>query len=87
MGGFMVQVADWDKTSREHILGNGQKIETEMAKDVGIKVFRFHEPFRFSKPLELSSSHVDKLVQQIKKWHKEGQTNMSEVNVWGSHFR
>lgn len=46
-------------------LGNGQKIETEMAEEVGIKVIRVHWSER-EEPMNFSD--IDRLVEMEKEW-------------------
>ena len=57
----------------EYSLGKGQAIETEMARDVGIKVFRVYQPSNYllsydltTMMTELDHSHIEKVVSQIK---------------------
>lgn len=75
LDGFMIQVADWNTTLGKHTLGEGQKIETEMANDTGTKVFRFYEP------LYAYSNQLDKLVSEIKSWYENECSDMAECNV------
>lgn len=58
-----------------HTLGDGQAIETEMARQVGIKIFRCFEPFG-----DLVD-FVGQLVAKIKKWNEEGCKDVQEFNI------
>ena len=42
--GFMIQVVEYYKDKEKHIPGDGQIIETDMAKMVGCKVFCTYQP-------------------------------------------
>ncbi|CAB9516976.1 expressed unknown protein [Seminavis robusta] len=95
LGGFMIQVVDlkkweeftWPLTNDDdddglyenHDLGDGQRIETKMARETGIKIFRFFEPVRMGP--EHYSNWVHQFVLEIQKWYQEGGSNMTECNI------
>jgi hypothetical protein len=43
--GFMAQIADFVISEWGHVLGDGQKIEREMAQHMGVKIFRVNAPY------------------------------------------
>ena len=77
--GFMVQVVELSGYSRgkyHHTLGNGQQIESIMAKQVGTKVFRIYEP-----PTLFSAIDINRLVDAIKTWEEDGCVNMEDHSI------
>lgn len=93
LDGCMIQVVDLrnKKDSRrgadqgdhfvDHTLGNGQSIETEMAEDVGIKVFRFFEPLPSEGQQRLSyAEKVDELVRQIQDWQSSSRVRRTSLH-------
>ena len=72
--GFMIQVvelAGFSQGKYRHKLGKGQQIETEMAKQVGTKIFRVYEPptlFRTMKDIQI-------LIDAIEKWYNNNDEN------------
>jgi len=64
--GFMIQVEE------QSGLGDGQKIETEMAREVGLKVFRtYTDAISFS-----NCKFLDQISTAVKEWYESGCTNM-----------
>ena len=99
--GMMIQIVDYQPTEGmspipQHQLGDGQQIETVMAKDVGVKVIRFYcDENMFTSGEEAKS--VQKLVKAMRDWYKkkskesidiEGapQADMSVAEVGGLRF-
>ncbi len=88
-GGFMVQVAKFDEKSQKHVLGNGQQIETELAKKVGLKVFRVYQQLIGLKNENLRGVHsdygiselIDELVKCAESWYENGCSDMSVTEV------
>lgn len=76
--GFMVQVEEPGG------LGNGQKIETEIAKEVGIKVFR---TYTFDRNWGFEQCDLKNLSKTIKDWYMTGCTDTDFLeNVWIGQF-
>ncbi len=89
-GGFMVQVAEWNYESKDHVLGDGQQIETELAEQVGLKVFRVYQQLcTFSNNSWQYGMHseedISKLINELVKcaesWCKNGCSDMSVTEV------
>ena len=78
LGGFMIQVVDLDEQCH-HQRGKGQRIETEMAKEVGTKIFRSYEPTKIG--TLAVQKEVDRLVLRIQQWFEAGCADMSECIV------
>lgn len=72
-----VQEEDDPELYQHYALGGGQGIETEMAADVGIKVFRFFEPVDSFPPYV---EHVRRFVSAIQDWYQDGCQDMDEYN-------
>merc|ERR1712032_1420014 len=69
--GFMVHVEE------KNGLGDGQKIETEMAKEVGLKVFRV-----YTNVAELNDYMRDQIRAAVKESYEGGRANMDLENVF-----
>ena len=55
-------------------MGDGQKIELEIANSVGVKVFRVWEPLSEYGKWHFEESHVEKLIsEQIRQYYDDGQ--------------
>ncbi len=89
-GGFMVQVAEWNLKSQKHVLGDGQQIETELAEQVGLKVFRVYQQlsgysFSSHRYKEDSEESISKLINELVKcaesWYENGCSDMSVTEV------
>ncbi len=89
-GGFMVQVAEFDKDSQKPVLGDGQQIEIELAEQVGLKVFRVYQQLtgianesdRFGDNSEYFISElIDELVKCAERCYKRGCSDMSVAEV------
>lgn len=83
-GGYMVQVAEFDEVKRKHVLGNGQQIETEIAAQVGVKVFLVYQKTVASKFWRKSEDFgkggsllVDELMNRAESWLESDRKNMS----------
>jgi len=70
--GFLIQVEEKDG------LGAGQKIETEMAKEVGIKVFRTYTTNDKMDERRLR----ERLAQRVQAWYDSGCENMDLENIY-----
>merc|ERR1719362_2289304 len=64
-GGFMIQVEEWEG------LGAGQEIETEMAKQVDLKVFRAKQN-HYDDP---GGKYIKAVSERVEAWYKAGCTN------------
>jgi len=69
--GFMIQVEEIEG------LGQGQIVESMMAEQVGLKVFR-----TFTNKKSADSGDLDRLEQAVKAWIEGGYTNMDLEDVW-----
>ena len=76
--GFMIQVIEYNNEMGNFEVGRGQQIETDMAQQVGIKIFRFYD-YRFNPNDKLQ---VKDLVEDIKYWYNDNCNDMSEVDVF-----
>jgi len=81
--GFMVQLTGWDEDMDKHSLGRGQQIETEMAKQVGIKIFRVVEKQTMvdTGELQLDRRYIGDLQKNIKVWLCGDRKDLSIVQV------
>jgi len=70
-GGFMIQVEEIEGLSQ------GQIVESMMAEQVGLKVFR-----TFTNKRSADSGDLDRLAQAVKAWIEGGRTNMDLEDVW-----
>jgi len=70
--GFMIQVEE-DNVG----LGRGQMLETAMAKEVGMKVFRTYTDLG-----HWELNRIEKLSKNIKEWYQTGCVNMDLENVY-----
>ena len=75
-GGAMIQFVDYDDDKRSHVLGDGQRIETEMARDVGIKVFKFYSGLWKNSVRFL---HMVDLIDALKVWCHDGQQDQQDA--------
>jgi len=73
--GFMIQVDEFEG------LGGGQKIETLMAEEVGLKIFRTFTGYDklLDKP---NGTSIENLAKVIKAWYQTGCSEMRIENVW-----
>jgi len=69
--GFMIQVEECNVG-----LGRGQMLETAMAKEVGMKVFRTYTD------LMSFGDGIGKLSKKIEEWYQTGCANMDLENVY-----
>merc|ERR1712008_181941 len=70
-GGFMLQVEETEG------LGNGQKIETEMAKEVSIKIFR-----AYAHDSDVYDYRMEVVAKRVRAWYKSGCKNMDLENIY-----
>jgi len=82
-GGVVIQVSEWLPSANNHDLGPYQEIETEMAADVGIKVFRVlqHHGYGNGGAIPFDHTHVSQVEEKILAWHKTGRKDMTMVTV------
>jgi len=71
--GFMIQVEEWEGKG----LGDGQKMETEMARDVGLKVFR-----TYTNVTNLTVGMMSSISEAVKEWYDSGCANIDLENVF-----
>jgi len=83
--GFMIQVEE------KQGLGNGQKIETKMAKQVDLKVFRTYtnvdafqwkEGSRYYHRPEFDFNGIDAISKAVQEWYEKGCVNEDLENVF-----
>jgi hypothetical protein len=71
--------------SEKQSLGNGQKIETEMANDIGTNVFRVHAPERTQRRAKrtgdgwyeeldrwFEKEHIQLVASRLCEWYEDG---------------
>ena len=83
-GGAMIQFVDYDADNSRHVLGNGQKIETEMARAAGIKIFKFFSG-RWRNSIRFL--HMRQLIEALKECPQTQEANLdhvigSEINIY-----
>jgi len=69
-GGFMIQVQD------KHGLDDGQRIETEMAQQANVKIFR-----TMTTSEDVDDQQITVLEQTIQDWYKKGCRNLKMVEL------
>jgi len=69
--GFMIQVQEVEG------LGAGQKIETEMANQVGLKVFRIRSHQRY-----IDGNRMASIGRVVKGWYDSGRQNVEIHELW-----
>ncbi len=74
-GGFMVQVAKYSREEECHILGLGQQIETKMANQVGVKIFRIYQNPAY--PFNRVEDTVRGFVKCVESWYYGGCEDIS----------
>ena len=92
--GFMIQLVEVGTTkggdSISHgipqTLGQGQRIEEDMAQMVGTKIFKVHAPILFrnekhEQETEFNDEDIQKVVYEIRKWYGESCKDMSECTM------
>lgn len=83
--GIMVQIREFDHSPsvRGHILGDGQKAESDMAKEVGIKVFNIYQGRTLNKrwAKDFEEKHIDALVDSVESWYEDGGVDMNEIDI------
>ena len=93
-GGFMLQLVEREDSlnrSSHQKLGNGQKIEEDMANRIGTKIFKVYRPLKqepgdksdgSEEPFNLGD--IDKVVTEIKQWYGDGCTDssISTIRLW-----
>jgi len=71
--GYMIQVKEKDG------LGAGQKIETEMAEQIGLKIFR-----TTTKDAKFNTSTFWLVSEAVRKWYESGckNNNLHWIGIW-----
>lgn len=79
----MIQLSGWDELMDKHTLDRGQQLEMEMAKQVGMKVFRVLETQNMIETgdLQLDRRQIGQLQEVIKIWLKGDRNDLSLVEV------
>ena len=85
--GFMIQLVDFDKHGGDHVLGKGQQIETEMARDVGTKVFRVHQPAWNENTRSFMQSDIEQLIATVKEWYENDFERKSKCDIRITYFQ
>jgi len=81
-GGIVIQVSEWVASARNHLLGPGQQIETEMAIQVGVKIFRvMQNQYADRNPVPFEQQHVSQVEENVVKWHQSGRSDMTLAKV------
>jgi len=86
-GGFMIQVVEYypgkEGGKGKHIPGDGQTIETDMAKLVGCKVFRAYQPClkKQNKVQKFDEYNVNEVVSKVKEWYDSDCQDMENCNI------
>jgi len=83
--GMMIQVREFDHSPsvRGHILGDGQKIETDIAKDVGVKVFEIYQGKTINKrwAKDFDEKHINVLAEQVTNWYDTGCDDVKAIDI------
>ena len=89
----MIQVVDLDgqpglyeESKSDYKLGDGQQIETEMAKDVGCKIFRIYRPRIITATnaqilQDFRPEHIESLVYIIQEWYNSNCSDMNDHEI------
>ena len=85
--GFMIQLVDCDMRGNDHVLGKGQQIETEMARDVGTKVFRVYQPAWNGNARSFRQNDIGEIVNKIKEWYEGDCKRKLRCDIRISYFR
>jgi len=81
-GGIVIQVSEWVASARNHLLGPGQQIETDMAIQVGVKIFRvMQNQYADRSPVSFNQQHVSQVEENIDKWHQSGRRDMTLAKI------
>jgi len=79
------QFWDYGDDGNSHIIGKAQRIESEMAKDAGTKVFRCFQPTHQVNDTwmkeDFGVDDVDNLAEEVKKWLDDDCANMDECDL------
>jgi len=81
--GFMIQVVEYDEDKGKHIPGDGQFIETDIAKLVGCKVFRAYQPCvkRCHYVQNFDEYNINEVVSKVKEWYDSDCQDMENCNI------
>ena len=67
----MLQIVEYDPERKRFVEAPGQEIETEIAKDVGVKIFRVEVREAFEE------QHMEALWRRIDRWISENSLDSS----------
>jgi len=82
-GGMVIQVSEWVSSARNHLLGPGQDIETEMAAEIGVKIFRVMQNQHADRnPVQFDQQHVTQVERKILIWHRSGRRDMTISKIY-----
>merc|ERR1712079_181411 len=73
--GCMLQLIEYDQTSGTFKLGDGQKIETLIANELGVKIFQVQLNQKFGQ------KQLDKLWHEVIHWDSNRRADMSGVTI------
>jgi hypothetical protein len=80
--GCMIQLIERELPFSEPSLGKGQKIEAEMAYDVGTKTFRVYPPRDLfagdGEDIPLEEAHIRVVASKLREWYDSGCIDMSD---------
>ena len=80
---MMIQVSEWVPTARNHLLGPRQEIETEMATEAGVKVFRVMQNQHADRsPVLFNQQHVSQVGRKILAWDLSGREDMDISKIY-----
>ena len=85
----MLQICDLEEKDGkfEYVLGDGQKIETVMAHQVGAKIFRIYRPRAYSQSQNrymfphFRSDHINILSMYVQDWYARGGIDMEDCEI------
>lgn len=81
-GGIVIQISEWFASTGNHFLGPGQHIETEMAAQVDVKIFRvMQNQYADRNPVPFKQQHVSQVERSILKWHRSGRRDMTVTKL------
>ena len=82
-GGFMLQLIEkGEDDNQPPTLGNGQRIEQDMARELNLKVFHVYRPMpEKGYGWKFEMHHMDEVVANIERWYDDGCQEMAESTV------
>lgn len=73
----MLQILEWDSEAELYILGDGQTIEEDMSRALGVKVFKLY----VGRYCAYSPMLMDELKAAICTWHAGDHRSMDPVEI------